>query len=365
MFSHYAYMSETGDYQLTEDTPSRYFAITFIIVEKVAYESMKENLDWLTLGIEGNQNRLQFLADIVEDLEQFPVNFYSFIIDKDKLREKASFGQKETIFNYLNKHIYKTIFEQKINLQIQIFNEITDYQSSFIQFVKENHQPDLFDRSTFSFTDQSKDGFTSLAKIFSEVLIESLGGEDLFKEEPLSKLSKKIVRIERLPDFEVDIHVKNVDDIDTIIAEYAIEASKRYIRKYENSQIPVRRDRVNFLRFLLTQLTIQPKGYIYAQEIIDNIQRFSEEQITRDYLMREIIGPLRDAGLLIASTSQGYKIPISKEDLYDYVKFSSSMALPMLRRIEKGREIILDVTDGEFDILEYAEFEKLEGFLKE
>src|SRR5690625_6618072 len=80
--------------------------------------------------------------------------------------------------------------------------------------------------------------------------------------------------------------------------------------------------------------------------------------------MQEVTGPLRDAGVLIASTSKGYKIPIKQEDLYDYVKFSSSMALPMLRRIENSRKIVLQKTRGKVDILEHEEFDEIKEFFR-
>lgn len=98
--------------------------------------------------------------------------------------------------------------------------------------------------------------------------------------------------------------------------------------------------------------------------VIENMRAFSNETISRDYLMSDIIGPLRDAGVLIASTSKGYKIPTSTADLTDYVEFGSSMALPILRRIEKGRERVLEVTNNEFDIIEGEKFGELRKFFK-
>jgi len=77
----------------------------------------------------------------------------------------------------------------------------------------------------------------------------------------------------------------------------------------------------------------------------------SEKRVNRDYLYRRIVAPLRDAGVLIASSAHGYKIPTCVEDIYTYVNQTSGIVSPMLGRIEKCRTLILKQTDGGLDIL--------------
>src|SRR5699024_6798182 len=200
----------------------------------------------------------------------------------------------------------------------------------FISYVEDRHQPDLFDRSVYSFVEQEKESFMSLANLIGEVLEEKyhLNRKNTWFDE----LSSRVVRIKLLPDFDLEHLFKHEESLDQTIAKYAISEAEAYIKKYEKSSVQTYQDRVNFLKFLLTQLSIRPTEYIFSQEIINNIGQFSEDPISKEHLMRDITGPLRDADLLISSTSKGYKIPVNTADLYDYVNFSSSMALPMLRR---------------------------------
>jgi|SRR5690625_3543271 len=361
MFSHYAYISEAGNYQFEGDTASKYFIVTFIVAHQDDYDELKEGImKWLMLGVEAGNNEEETLKNIAPDLAELPFSIYSFIFNKMRLKEEGSISQKETLFSYANKQIYDNLMDENQDIHLQVFQDSSDFMKSFIEYIEEQHQPDLFDSSAYSFVENPKDNFMQLAEIIGEVLLEKY--EENKQDSWFDELAERVVRLKMLPSFEHKISVDLIDDTDKRIAEYAIEEAEKYIAKHEKSQIQLNKDRVNFLRFLLTQLSIKPTEYVYSQEIIENIERFSKDPISKQYIMQEVTGPLRDAGVLIASTSKGYKIPINQEDLYDYVKFSSSMALPMLRRIEKSREIVLQKTKGKVDILEHEEFDELKEF---
>ena len=78
----------------------------------------------------------------------------------------------------------------------------------------------------------------------------------------------------------------------------------------------------------------------------------SSQKITRDYLYRRIVAPLRDADVLIASCAHGYKIPTCVNDIQTYINQTNSIVGPMLCRIEKCRTLIKKQTDGSLDILD-------------
>lgn len=362
MYSHYTYMSEEGTYDLSFDNLNNSnFVISFIVINTENYAEVKTEIEWILLGLDEERNKQASLETIAPKLAKLPFSIYAFILDKQKLMAEGGFGSKRALFAYLNKEIYDNLFNEEKDMQVQVYKEPTEFVDSFITYIEKRHQPDLFDSSSFGFLEEVDNGFMDLAKLISGVLFEKYasGKESSF----LQKLSDRVVRIKLLPDFELDLEFDGKDSLDELIARYAIEQAEDYVRKFDGSQVQVDRDRVNFLKFLLTQLSIDSGRYIYSDEIINNIRRFSQDKISKEYLMREVTGPLRDAGLLLASTSKGYKIPVSKSDLLDYVKFSSSMALPMLRRIEKSRELILEVTNGKVDIIKEEEFEELKKFI--
>ncbi len=86
---------------------------------------------------------------------------------------------------------------------------------------------------------------------------------------------------------------------------------------------------------------------------------YTKRDYTAHYFKTKIIAKLRDAGILIASSSKGYKIPESEEELIKFVNHTNSMIQPMLARVKKARQRVLSATNGELDILDKEAFESL------
>lgn len=86
---------------------------------------------------------------------------------------------------------------------------------------------------------------------------------------------------------------------------------------------------------------------------------------TSYYFKTRIIAKPRDAGVLISSSQNGYKIPIREKEVIDFVNQTSSMIKPMLERLKICRNRVLSATVNEFDILGFEEYEYLKSFFKQ
>src|SRR5699024_5385869 len=124
------------------------------------------------LGLEEGHRGDRSLENILPKLADLPFSIYSFVFHKEKLRKEAGFGNQEAFFTYMNKEIYDNLFDDQKDLQLQFFKETTDFTKDFISYVEDRHQPDLFDRSVYSFVEQEKESFMSLANLIGEVLEE-------------------------------------------------------------------------------------------------------------------------------------------------------------------------------------------------
>ena len=78
--------------------------------------------------------------------------------------------------------------------------------------------------------------------------------------------------------------------------------------------------------------------------------------MSRNFLYRKVIAPLRDEGVIIASSSHGYKIPISVEDIKTYLNSTHTIVSPMLHRIGICRTLIQQQTGNQLDVLEDPAF---------
>jgi hypothetical protein len=123
---------------------------------------------------------------------------------------------------------------------------------------------------------------------------------------------------------------------DENIYALADHCATQYIDSHIDTDDTDTRMRVLFLKHLLWVVrNINPRKYILSGEIIKVLSDLSDSKVRRDYLYRKIIAPLRDAGVTIASCSQGYKIPTCIDDIYAYVNQTNGIVGPMLNRVEK------------------------------
>lgn len=76
------------------------------------------------------------------------------------------------------------------------------------------------------------------------------------------------------------------------------------------------------------------------------------EKLTKQVFTANVIGKIRDAGIIIAGTSMGYKLALSAGDIRDYLAHNKNVIFPMFSRIRKAQETIKAATLNEYDILQ-------------
>jgi hypothetical protein len=79
--------------------------------------------------------------------------------------------------------------------------------------------------------------------------------------------------------------------------------------------------------------------------------------------MSKVIAMLRNKGVIISSSTKGYKLPANEGDLYAFLKHNNSIIKPMIDRIKICRDSIKAATLNKLDILNKPEFEYLKKVL--
>jgi hypothetical protein len=107
---------------------------------------------------------------------------------------------------------------------------------------------------------------------------------------------------------------------------------------------------------------VSPHYFISTHELMDKLKNEIGLEYSVRLFRKNIIGNLRDNNIIIVSSNKGgYKLPVNKSDLTEFVNRYNSILQPMLSRMKKCRDSILLGSMNEIDILEYPEYE----FLKE
>ena len=60
--------------------------------------------------------------------------------------------------------------------------------------------------------------------------------------------------------------------------------------------------------------------------------------------------------MILASSPDGYKIPVSKRDIQTYLLQTHNVVSPMLHRIELCRNLVKLNTDNKLDVLDHPDF---------
>jgi hypothetical protein len=95
-----------------------------------------------------------------------------------------------------------------------------------------------------------------------------------------------------------------------------------------------------------------PRRSIYAEQLLENLSAHGIEAPPMQAFRSDVIGGLRDRQIVIAGTSEGYRLAISAEDISDYLEHTERVVGPMLDRVVSARVAVKQDTMNRHDILE-------------
>lgn len=239
----------------------------------------------------------------------------------------------------------------------------------FKKYVQKQNQPNLFSSSEFNIVNSKNSYFIQLAAFIAGTL------GYIFDENKKSEFSSEFEEILKPITSSFNIFPEqysykileetNIDDtFDPRIAEVCFLRIKNFIdTEIGTDQIKI--DQINFLKLLLLfQRANARNRYIKTGEIFMHLNQSRSENLAQEYFRSKVVGNLRDNGILIASSREGYKIPSSLKDLEKFINIGKSIILPMLSRIKETRNIIKLATGNELDLLDKEEFKELKKIIE-
>ena len=373
----YAFVDEFGipNLDLSNQNVSSHFIVTAIIIGESKISELEGLLEPIrkrhfqtgemkSSKVGSNDHRRK---QILSELSNLEFNIYALIIDKSKVVSEG-LQWKRSFFKFINGLLYRPLYHSYPNLKL-IADRIGDkeYMQSFKAYIEKKHIPDLFNQAEFGFVSKSSKLLVQLADFITGTLarcfdrtVFSTAGRDF-----VQTLKPRIISLEEWPrEFKTLIEspkLKTDCKVNQIIAMRATNSVEVFIQENEKSDDPTILNRIKCAKFLLLNcLWIDANKYVSTESIIRNLHpnQLSSNKYRR-YIRSAIIAKLRDAGVLIASSSKGYKIPVNEDDLSDFAEHTSAIILPMVQRIAKCRKAVLLATKNKCDILNYHQFDYL------
>jgi len=307
---------------------------------------------------------------VLTELLKAPFQIFALVVDKRQIKSEG-LRYKGSFYKFLHGLADRELYRTFPNLELVADKHGSDsFMEGFIQYVRAHHIPDLFNQSSFGFVNdeaslliQAADFVAgTLARCYDETVITDQ------RQSFIELLRPKLLALRYWPDvFQPMLAKTDLDGTryNPMLAELSVNLAQDFLHRKLTSRAPQEIDQVTCLNYLLFHFRhMDPTRYISSRELIEHVKERRGTTISLHYFQTRVIAPLRDSGVLIASSSKGYKLPACEQDLYDFVNHSNTIIQPLLSRINKCRDQIRLATDGAIDLLEKDEYEHLRQMLE-
>ena len=376
-----AYIDESGNHDLdtAKAGASSYFIVCAIIVdaernEKFVTEADKvrsrhfQSSEMKSSKVRAKDNHKRRIK-ILDDILSLDFNFYALAVDKREIYKDSGLQYKKSFVKNLNGKVYGSLFQHYADIRV-LADETGDeeFSKSMRVYVENNHVPDLFFESSFELVSSSDYVGVQIADFIAGTLAQVYEGKSgvALREKYLELINSRSVGVDEWPirfspKLNADTHL---DQFDQVIMEYAFNQAALFLEKNRNNYDDERKMQVCTLDFLLFQSHWNnARDYVPTHAIMSHLRESGYGKVSEQILRSRVIAKLRDADVLIASSTKGYKIPREFKDMYDFAVKVDSQVVPQLRRLNKARKSILMATSNELDILKGPDFPNLMAFI--
>ena len=372
-----AFADEYGNNSFDFESQGKYFIIASVIMNSNNLNENNLQLEEIrktnfqtgeikSSKIASNHNRR---IKILEAVQNIDFSLYAVIVNKEKLITEG-FKYKKSFYKFLNGVLYKELYNTFPKLELIVDEHGgNDFMASFKKYVQNNHIRTLFEGSEFHIQKSQNQLGVQLADLMAGTLGYIF--DDLKKTDHsasfLKLIEPKLTSLNHFPKEYEKTELEqeeNPTEFDKTIADLSLRKIFDFLDS-NNGNSELLQDQINFLKLLrLFYQSNHHKKHTTSKEFIKHLNISRDKAISKEYFASKIVGNLRDKGILIASSRDGYKIPTSVKDLKQYINHGKKIILPVLRRIEECRNSILLATTNEFDILDEKEYVRLKRMIE-
>lgn len=365
-----AFIDECGSFgfDFDKENVSTHYIVCAVVVNNEQIPALEQRIDEIRKSkFSGNEMKSSSIssnhkrrANLLTELVMMDFSLIILIADKQKFHKDSPLADyKATFVKYLHRLLYDSMYCAYPKLKI-VEDEYgsSEFQNGYREYVRKNRPSfKMFDDYDFDYVDSKSSNIVQIADIIAGSVMQNI----IDSEAPdVLKLFQSHIRdIIHFPTIFTPREEKEGTDgfYDAQIYNLAHKCATDYIEKHKDDENEEIRLRVLFLRLLLFRAANYGENqYIYSGEIVKDLSAMSNSKIKKDFLYRRIVAKLRDDGVLIASSSHGYKIPTCTKDILTYIEQTDTIVSPMLSRIGKCRTLIKKETDGKLDILDDKQF---------
>lgn len=379
----FAFVDEYGDPNLNieKDGTTQYFICTAVILTegnlKSADEIIKGVREKYFSGAEiksssasNAERRLKILAALAE----IDFKYIALVVDKEKIWRDSGFQYKKTFYKQIHKRLYSLLNDLGVGLKItadQMGHK--EFMDGFKAYIAKNVLPTLFNDCQFEFGDSKSINFLQLADFITGTLGHSFDPKKKTKFSPSLReaLRSKELSVDAWPMFFKETAASTYPMLsrhDPFIEKVSYGQARKFIERYGDSLDDKRAAQLDALMFLVYGKwggsdDSVPEHY-HTGRIIKHLTALGHEEMNEQDFRRNVIGPLRDEGILISANKNGYMLATTLEEVEDFLKHGEMILFPMINRIDTAAKTIKLFTSGSCDILSSPEHSGLKSLVE-
>lgn len=224
----------------------------------------------------------------------------------------------------------------------------------------------------FSIVDSKQNAGVQIADLIAGTLAyiydEKKNVDSQTKEEFMKMLYSKLLHIKFFPssyDEQLFEHTEGNNEIDETIFTISYRKAQQFINNNEKTTDEDVKRQLFVLKYLLFRFKYNKfRKYIPTKELMNSMQNACFPRISEQVFRNRVIGKLRDSGVIISSSSKGYKLPTSEKEITDYYQHVSGVVLPMLHRLALCEDTIKVASENHINIIHSENFKGLSIILE-
>lgn len=355
-----AFIDESGDPRFNDGASDR-LEFSAILIEENKQDAVIEQLEIIQKKLNLTEFKSQKIRtekrriEILESINSVEFKFINLSIEKRKVFGDWTSNPK-VFYKYTQKILHTELHRLYENRSVTIDkfgNE--QYQTSLKEYLESSLQLKLFG-DVILIGSAKNDILIQLADLIAGT--NRLLRKNKFQNSNKisSLLSSKELHILIWPDDFQRFLIKSIrKEQDQLIARISIDYAERYIKEHNDDA--TYKHRLMVLEYLLFQIKfVNSQSYTYSNELIEWLKEHNINYGDEEF-RKEIIGCLRDDGVVIASSRKGLKIPVSEEELNEYLNYTSGRYITIMRRLKESYKTLNGTSLGKLKIFESSEFD--------
>lgn len=375
MAEYFAFIDESGNNALNtkKEGATKYFVLAAVICDGDSLNNLNQLAEKISSEfygggeIKSNKNKGERRVKIIKMLLENDVKFSTMAINKDEISKDSALDYKQVFIKYINKLFYSQLVVNHQPLTIIADKHGGDeFSAGFIKYVGNEFKDQLFVPVSVQHVDSKKEKIIQLADIIS-------GTVRLFYEKKDNQLNEVFLEYKKkcclfIDEWPLVYSRKNIVDRydsekDSLIADLSISLAQDFKARNAGVSDEFTQMQVSVIGYLLFNAVYNENRYLILPEIKAYLNSQGFPEIGDHQFRSLVIAKLRDSGVIIASSNEGYKIPTKYKDIIDFVEMVDGQVIPLIERLARARTLIKARSMGDYDPLDDDRYLRLRNII--